>query len=209
MTSAAGGAGEPELEVVELDGRTRRRELNAERLYEAACELLARRPYEELTVDEICEHAGVGRATFFRIFDTKAGLLREFNRRLAQDATARLERAGDVDVRTALNHIREAIIDAWRHAGRGHMGMAAEFTRSVPSSSPHAAHPELLELVVRRITLAVDTGEVPDTVPAELAGSLALIHMTAAVAYAIAGRDIDIDELSRILLDQWYAGMTT
>ena len=194
--------------AVAFDGRTRRRQRNAERLYDAANELLAARSYDELSVDEICARANVGRATFFRIFETKAGLLREFNRRLANDAAHRIEEAGDVDVHTALGHIRDAIIDAWRRAGLGHVGMAREFLRSAPSAEPHAAHPELLALVVERISTAVDTGELPETVPVALAASLALTHMTAPIAYAIAGHDVDIDALSRVLLDQWYAGMT-
>lgn len=210
MTSAAAPAPLPVARPLEaLDGRARRRERNAERLYDAATDLLASRSYGELTVDDICAHAQVGRATFFRIFETKAGLLREFNRRLAQDATRRLDRAGDVGGHTALHIIREAIIDAWRGAGRGQVGMATEFTRSVPSGTPHAAHPELLALVVERIGIAVAAGELPGTVPLELAGSLALIHMAAPVAHAIAGHDVDMDQLSRTLLDQWYAGMTS
>lgn len=195
--------------VEALDGRTRRRERNAERLYDAADELLATRSFEELSVDDICARAGVGRATFFRIYETKAGLLRELNRRLADDAARRIAGAGEIDVRTALGHIRAAIIDAWRRAGRGHVGMAREFVRSLPTDDPHAAHPELLALVVERISIAVDAGELPDTVPVDLAASLALIHMTAPVAYAIAGREVDIDSLSRVLLDQWCAGMTS
>jgi AcrR family transcriptional regulator len=191
-----------------LDGRTRRRERSTERLYDAANELLATRAYDELTVDDICDRANVGRATFFRIFETKGGLLREFNRRLAVDAGARVDEAGEVDVLTALGHVRDAIVDAWRHAGRGQVGMANEFVRSVPSSDPHAAHPELLALVVERVRIAVEAGELPDTIPVDLAASLALIHMTAPIAYAIAGRDVDTDRLSRALLDQWFAGMT-
>ena len=35
-------------------------------------------------MDDICVRAQVGRATFFRFYGTKAGLLAEFNRRLAE-----------------------------------------------------------------------------------------------------------------------------
>ncbi len=199
----------PVKQAESLDGRTRRREQNAERLYDAADELLMTRPYEELTIEEICDHAGVGRATFFRIYETKAGLLREFNRRLASDAQFRLAAAGDVDVRDALDHIRKAVIDAWRHTGGGHIGMAADFIRSNPSTNLHAAHPELLALVTGRIATAISAGELTDAVPVELAASLALIHMTAPVAYAIAGHNVDLDGLSRTMLDQWYAGMVS
>ena len=194
-------------EVSPLDGRSLRRERNAERLYEAANTLLADGSFEDISVDDICALAGVGRATFFRIYETKAGLLREFNRRLADDARQRLEQAPGAGVRDALEQIRSAIIDAWRHAGRGHLGMAREFIRSAPNGNLHAAHPELLDLVLGCIADAVRAGELPGTVPVDLAASLALVNMTAPVAYVIAGNDVDLDELSRTLLDQWYAGM--
>lgn len=204
---SAAGASRLAAQVEAFDGRTRRRQRNAERLYDAANELLGSRSYDELSVDDICGRAKVGRATFFRIFGTKAGLLREFNRRLAQEAAHRIEQAGDIDVHTALGIIRSSIIDAWRRAGRGHVGMAREFLRSVPSADPHAAHPELLALVIERISIAVETGELPNTVPVDLAASLALTHMCAPIARTIAGRAVDIDDLSRVLLEQWYAGM--
>ena len=192
-----------------LDGRTQRRERSAQKLYDAADVLLADRTYDELTVEDICARANVGRATFFRIYETKGGLLREFNRRLARDAARRLADAGDLDVLTALDHIRETIIDTWRRAGRGHVGMANEFIRTVPSGDPHAAHPELLALVVERVAMAVERGELPDTVPVDIAASLALLHLTTPIAHAFAGRDLDTDSLTRILLHQWYAGMVS
>jgi AcrR family transcriptional regulator len=197
--------GEP---VVAFDGRSARRERNAARLYDSANELLAVRTFEELSVEEICARAGVGRATFFRIFETKAGLLREFNRRLADDAAARLTAAGDnVDLRTALDHVRAAIVDAWRHAGPGHVGMAATYRATRPSGDPHSAHPELLALVAERISIGIASGAIVDTVPVEIAASLVLINLVAPVAHAIDGHAVDIDELSVVLLDQWLRGM--
>jgi AcrR family transcriptional regulator len=192
---------------VDRDGRTRRRERNAMRLYDAANVLLAAQSFEELTVEQICDRAGVGKATFFRIFESKAGLLREFNRRLAQDAAERIARSGCTDVRTTLGHVRAAIVDAWRHAGPGHVGMAREFIRSMPSTELHAAHPELLHLVAEVIGTAVASGELPDRVPTDLAASLVLLQLVAPMTYMISGQKADIDELSRLLLDQWLAGM--
>ena len=117
------------------DGRILRRERSAARLYDAAQELHPRKALDDVSVDEICEHAGVGRATFFRIFETKAGLLREFNRRLTLDAIARIEAAGEIDLLSALGLVRAAILDAWRDAGPGHAAMALEFAR------PRGEHP--------------------------------------------------------------------
>lgn len=197
------------MNVVEpADGRTRRRERNAERLYDAAAELLTTRSFDELTVEEISQHAGVGRATFFRIFETKAGLLREFNRRLAADAAARINSTGDLDLRAALGHVRDAITDAWRDAGPGLAAMAREFANTSKSADLHSPHPELLALVQQLIAAAIGTGELPDTIPADLAASLALVNLTAPIAYVLAGHPADTDQLSHVLLEQWYAGMT-
>lgn len=194
--------------VVSLDGRSARRERNAARLYDAADELLAVRSFDELSVEEICERADVGRATFFRIFETKAGLLREFNRRLAADAAARLDAAGGIDLRGALDLVRAAIVDAWRHAGPGHAGMAAAYIATLPTGNPHAAHPELLELVAERITIGMQSGAIVDDVPVDIAASLLLLSLVAPVSHAIEGRDVDIDALSTVLLDQWLRGMS-
>ncbi len=196
---------------VALDGRTRRRQRNAAQLYDAACHLLASHSFDDLSIDDICAHAGVGRATFFRIFATKAGLLREFNRRLAQDAEARIANARSGDVATALEHVRAAIYDAWRVAGPGHVRMAEEFVRAAPSNEPHSGHPELLGLLVATISGAIETGELPGDVPAELSASLALIQLVAPMPYVLAGDaadlDVDVDVLSKLLLDQWLRGM--
>ncbi|TVS83200.1 hypothetical protein [Mycobacterium helveticum] len=44
-------------------------------------------------------------------------------------------------------------------------------------------------------------------VPVDLAGSLALIQLIATMTYVLAGEDVDVDRLSRLLLDQWLRGM--
>jgi hypothetical protein len=43
--------------------------------------------------------------------------------------------------------------------GPGHFGIASEFLRTLPTGSPHAAHPEFLELVAHRVAMAIDAGE--------------------------------------------------
>jgi AcrR family transcriptional regulator len=190
------------------DGRVRRRERNAARIYDAADLLLATQSFDDVTIEQICERAGVGKATFFRIYESKAGLLREFNRRLALDAAERISRAGNTDVRTTLGLVRAAIVDAWRHAGPGHVGMAREFIRSMPSTELHAAHPELLDLVAEAIVAAVAHGALSNRVPTDLAASLALLQMIAPMTYVMSGQEADIDKLSSLLLDQWFDGMS-
>lgn len=205
MTSAVPETDAPA--TVPIDGRRLRREENARRLYDAATELFATGSFDELSVDDICEQAGVGRATFFRIYDTKAGLLREFNRRLTADARSRLAAAETDDVRARLDIVRQTIVDAWSAAGTGHIGMAVEALRAGSSSGMHALHPELFDLVTEIIADAVERDELAATVPVRLAASLAVVHLSSAVAYSLARDEVDIDELSRTLLDQWLRGM--
>ena len=64
--------------------RERKKQRVREEIYNAALDLLAEQPYDKVSVDDICARAQVGRATFFRFYGTKAGLLAEFNRRLAE-----------------------------------------------------------------------------------------------------------------------------
>jgi len=195
------------MTTTSADGRTKRRHRNAELLYDAACELLATTSFDELAVEDICARAGVARATFFRIFDNKAGLLREFNRRLALDAADAVAAAGTADIAKILEVIRESIYRAWLGAGPGLIRMAAEHAYSAPSSDPHAAHPELFELVLEAVTAAIATGELSDAVPVDLAASLALVQMIAPMTYVLSGSDVDIEALSRLLLHQWLRGM--
>jgi hypothetical protein len=101
--------------------------------------------------------------------------------------------------------VRAAIVDAWRHAGSGHVGMACEFIRSMRSTELHAAHPELLHPVAEVIGTAIASGELPDPVPTDLAASLVLLQLVAPMTLMISGQEADIDELSRLLLDQWLA----
>ncbi|HEY3141980.1 MAG TPA: helix-turn-helix domain-containing protein, partial [Acidimicrobiales bacterium] len=73
--------------------RARKKRRTRDRIYEAALELFATRAYGEVTVEAICEQAEVGRATFFRFFGSKAGLLGEFGRRMAEQIVQRLDEA--------------------------------------------------------------------------------------------------------------------
>lgn len=56
------------------------------RILEATAELLARRPFDEITVDEIAERAGYTKGAFYHRFDSKAVLLRHLVARLTSGA---------------------------------------------------------------------------------------------------------------------------
>lgn len=69
--AAAAGAA-PKLTM-----RDRHRLMTREHLMTAALEAFAERGYVAVTIDDIVRRAGVGRATFYLHFDSKAAVLRE------------------------------------------------------------------------------------------------------------------------------------
>lgn len=57
-------------------------------LFDAAMELFKKNGYEETSVDEIAERAGLSRATYFNHFGTKQGVLRFYGQRLQKQLEA-------------------------------------------------------------------------------------------------------------------------
>jgi AcrR family transcriptional regulator len=58
-------------------------------LHTAVITLVQARPFDRITVDDIVEHAGIGRSTFYRHFETKEALIDEI-------ATTEIERLVDL-----------------------------------------------------------------------------------------------------------------
>lgn len=85
-------------------------------LFDVAMELFEARGFDAVSVEEICARAGVGRATFFRLFGGKAGLIEEANRRTVQavrDQVAARSARGSA----ALALMGATIGEAWLAAG--------------------------------------------------------------------------------------------
>lgn len=76
-----------------------------ERLIEAAFELFEERGFEETTVDDVAERAGVGRTTFFRAFRSKEDVIFPDH---AQVVGAINDRLAAATARTALVAVTEA-----------------------------------------------------------------------------------------------------
>ena len=60
----------------------RRQRKSREAIFQAFTELLSRKPFHQITVEQIIQQADVGRATFYAHFETKDTLLTELNREL-------------------------------------------------------------------------------------------------------------------------------
>ncbi len=103
-----------------------------ERLIEAAFALFEDRGYDRTTVDDIAEHAGVSRATFFRTFRSKEDVIFPDHEAVLGAVEARL--AGGTH-RTALVAVSEAVRLVLRHyVAEGDLALSRyRLTRSVPA----------------------------------------------------------------------------
>ncbi|HVV34961.1 MAG TPA: TetR/AcrR family transcriptional regulator [Acidimicrobiales bacterium] len=157
--------------------RERKKQRTADDLFDAALSLFAQRGYDDVTVEEICELADVSRATFFRYYGSKAGLVAEFNRRLAERVTARIARLKEPTATEQLFAMQEELADAWTNCGPAVRAMALDFAHvvTVDADTAPPPFPELLMLV----TGIVDDGQ--------RSGEFATSHAPVFVAATIAG----------------------
>jgi AcrR family transcriptional regulator len=132
-----------------LSLRAIKKQRNADDLFDAALQLFAARGYDEVTVEEICELAEVSRATFFRYYGSKAGLVAEFNRRLADRVAARLAVMDEATATEKLFAVQRVLAEAWTSAGPAVRAMTLDFARVVASAdrTTPPPFPELLSLV--------------------------------------------------------------
>lgn len=70
----------------QLDRRTRNQQQRRARVYAAATELIVEQGFENCTMDDIAERAGVARATVFNLFQRKTAFLDEWGRLRRQSA---------------------------------------------------------------------------------------------------------------------------
>lgn len=147
--------------VPESSLRARKKRRTRDRIYDAALDLFATRPYGEVTVEAICEHAEVGRATFFRFFGSKAGLLGEFGRRMSEQIVQRLDEAPDNATATEqLWLVQDEIATVWGLSAASTREMAREWIRNATAADLHEAAPvDLLALVADIVRDGQASGE--------------------------------------------------
>ncbi|MEC4020621.1 TetR/AcrR family transcriptional regulator [Streptomyces sp. H27-D2] len=146
--------------------RERKRQRTREELFDAAMQLFSEHAYAEVSVEEICRHALAGRATFFRLYGTKAGLLTEYNRRLAGQARDAVALARPRTAAAELRVLGAAVTSGW---GPGHpalIEMGRELiavSRSVDAAGE--ACPDLLRLVADTLARGRASGEFAPGLP--------------------------------------------
>ncbi len=75
-------------------------------LYESLLELLGDRTVEEISVKELCEHAGINRSTFYAHYGSIRDVITEIGREITEKVRDICRREGS-DPKTALEHICE------------------------------------------------------------------------------------------------------
>jgi AcrR family transcriptional regulator len=180
--AAPAGPGQPSL-------RARKKRRTRDRIYDAALELFAERPYDEVTVDAICARAEVGRATFFRFYGSKAGLTREFNHRLADHLTRRLDERSDAPGARAMTAteqlwlVQDEITTAWGLSEPSTREMAREYIRNATATDlSDAASPELLALVAAIVGEGQASGEFTGTFEPDFVAWIILAAFSAVTA---------------------------
>ena len=175
-------------------------------IFDAAVALVEQQGYDNTSVEEICAAAGVGRATFFRYFETKAGLLREYNRRLTADAAERLTAMGDADAGARLRAIAGAIHDAWTSAGPGVRRLGGD-AAALADPTGERTHPELIGLVLDVVRTGLAAGELRTDLPPPLVAYLVVNHLAGAAWWWFDHPDDDLQALLDHSLDQCLNGI--
>lgn len=171
--------------------RAQKKRRTRDRIFEAAVELFAERPYGEVTVEEICEGAEVGRATFFRFYGSKAGLIGEYGRRLAEHIARRLDGMPDATATEQLWALQDEIVAAWGMSGPSTREMAREWIRNAAADELHQAHPpEMLALVADIVREGQASGEFTTAYEADFVAWIVLASL-ASITAAWLGADDD------------------
>ncbi len=193
--------------------RERKRQRARDEIYTAALDLLAERPFDEVTIDEICARAEVGRATFFRIYGAKAGLLLEFNHRLARDAREAMAAQPSADAVERLRVVQRTLAASWAATGPALREMLRAFLSEAGPALFSAArdvspHPELLSLVAEVIEEGQRAGELDARLEPDFLSSLVVTGMATATGQWVIGRSTaDLEKATGDVLEVLLGGL--
>jgi AcrR family transcriptional regulator len=181
MSPVAADATDPLLDLLAVDNRRADARRNGERIIAAALEVLAERGFEA-SIPEIAARAGVGRATVYRMFPSKASLLGAVAVYRYSPWIARLEQAceqGD-----PAETLRRVVGDLF--AERASDRLILDALRNPPTPAAAAATARLGELLEGLLQAAQRTGSLrPDVSWAELRVLLAgCIHQLSRLGYS-------------------------
>lgn len=171
MTDTTGAvdtrSGDP---ATKLTMRDRHRILTRDHILDAALEAFAERGYVAVTIDDIVRRAGIGRATFYLHFDSKAAVLRELrNTRMTRWTTEDAPRGGKSGKPTVRSFF-EKVVDFYTSSPQIYMAL----------HQARAADPEFAE--AHRATMEANVAEwieadiMPGATEAQLRLAIAMMY---------------------------------
>jgi AcrR family transcriptional regulator len=172
-------AGQPGYATISR--RERKKRDTRRRILDAAMQLMADKPYDDVRIEDICLNADVANATFFLHFPNKSALVLAFNDEVAGKIA---ERLNGIDAKAAerLKHLLEIYLAEWgthRHLMRQ---IVLEFISQPASGAAfNEVSPGLLGLVGTIIANGQTTGEFTSRIAPETA-ALALVAAWNAIA---------------------------
>ena len=85
-----------------------------EHIIDALLKLLREKPIKEISISELCKQAGIGRASFYRNFNSKEDILRTYIRSLFQESAMKGSRVGN---KTLSEFLRSLFAHFEKHRG--------------------------------------------------------------------------------------------
>ncbi|OMC17340.1 hypothetical protein A5735_07325 [Mycolicibacter heraklionensis] len=163
-------AGETGETAPRLTMRDRHRIMTRDHIMAAALEAFAERGYVAVTIDDIVRRAGIGRATFYLHFDSKAAVLRELrNTRMtvwSQQDAPRGGRAGRPSIRAFFEKVVDFYTSAPQLYTALHQARAAD-----PEFA--AAHRATME---DNVTEWIEADAMPGATEAQLRLAIAMMY---------------------------------
>ncbi|HEY2750240.1 TetR/AcrR family transcriptional regulator [Phenylobacterium sp.] len=180
-------------------------------IYDSAMLLFERKDYEDVTVDEICEAAGISKATFFRYFTNKFGLVDEFNQRIARKIEVDLEKRTR-SASESLIAATDTLYEEWLHTAVQMRNLTQEFLRSGVRVSPeNGADPmarNLIALLSRVIADGQKSGEFIREADPQLVASMVVYAWGMATSLWFAHDDrVEFRQLLRSLVNVIVRGL--
>lgn len=172
--------------------RARNRRRTYDDIYTAAMALFQERSFEDVTVDDICAAADVGKATFFRHFGSKFGLVDEFNQRIA----AKIDDAIDTDAMSGTECLRRAteiMRDEWLGSASQMRTLAYELlqsgTRMSPTKLIDPMARNLVSTLIDVVRVGQERGEFSTLVPPHMVAPIVVFNWTVATLQWFDHRD--------------------
>ncbi|MDW3097741.1 TetR/AcrR family transcriptional regulator [Pyruvatibacter sp.] len=180
-------------------------------MFDAAMQLFAQRSFDAVRIEEICDAAGIAKATFFLHFASKAALIEQFNAqlvdRLQSDLAAAPDTANSAEQRLRL--FVRLLVDEYEANAGVMRQMAREFVNQTDLvSAAESANREVVDVVESIIADGQASGEFAAINDPSLAAT-ALISTWGAftVRWSGPGTQVDIAKLHDDLLNLILGGL--